>query len=498
LMNKKQFMVLSMALVILLTGLFSTPLTARAAGIVGDGTPRGCTEAALEAAVSKGGRVTYNCGASAQTIAISNPITISLDTTINGQDLVTLSGRNLTRLFSVTAGVTLILQQLTLANGSADFGGAIYNAGGLEINRCILMNNHSSGGSGGGIYNDGTLSITNSTLSNNFADGGSGGAIYNAGVLYLENSTLSNNGGERAGGGILNSGTAFITQDIFINNSGNYGGGLQNQGEATITKSTITSNITTQFMGGGIHNTGQLTIVESTFADNSSATRQNGGGLANQGNTSITNSLFINNTAPDGLGAGIYNSGQLTLVADTLASNQAVSGWGGGIYSTMSGSLNITNSTFSDNFGEHDGGGIYTVGSAMILNSTFYDNLPNSFVQIGSTNFSIRNSIIAGAPTGNCKGTITSLGRNLEDGDTCGFVRAGDLQKTDPRLGPLAYNGGLTPTHALLPGSLAIDAGSNPACPSEDQRGAPRPVFGTCDIGSYELGLVVQLPMVIK
>lgn len=497
-MRNKRFLVVSVVMATILLNQFNFPIPVKASEIVGDGTPQSCTETAFESALSKGGRVTFNCGINVHTIPISTSKTIRLDTTIAGKHSITLSGRNLTRLFSVTAGITLDLQQVTLVNGSANLGGAIYNAGTLEITDSVLINNQSSGGSGGGIYNDGKLTVTNSMLSNNVAEKGWGGAIYNAGVLLLQNTTLSNNYGELAGGGLLNSGTAFITQDFFINNSSSYGGGLENRGTGIIKNSSITSNVTTQGMGGGVHNTGQLTIVESTFAGNSSAKRQNGGGLSNQGDAKVTNSLFINNSAPDGLGAGIFNSGQLIIMADTLASNQTGSGWGGGIYSGNNSSLNITNSTISGNFGGHDGGGLYIGGSAMILNSTFYNNLPNSVVHIGSANVNMRNSIVAGTPTINCKGTIASLGNNLEDHDTCGFIMPGDLYNANPVLGPLAYHGGMTPTHALLPGSPAINGGASHDCPSEDQRSARRPVFGLCDIGSYEYGFVLQLPLVNK
>jgi predicted outer membrane repeat protein len=487
-----------MALVILWLPMSLWPTPVNTVGIVGDGNPKSCTEAALEAALSTGGKITFNCGPTAHTIPITSQKTIGLNITIDGQHLITLSGRNLTRLFSVISGVTLSLQQLTLANGNATLGGAIYNAGNVVITDSALINNQSSGGSGGSIYNDGKLTITNSRLSNNVAQDGLGGAIYNAGELALQNSILADNYGELAGGGILNSGTAFITQDTFINNSGNYGGGLENRGTVILENSNITSNTTTYGMGGGVHNTGQLTVTESTFAGNSSAIWQYGGGLANQGNAKITNSLLLNNVAPDGLGAGIYNNGQLTLVADTLASNQTGSGWGGGIYSAITGSLNITNTTFSGNFGGHDGGGLYTSGSAIILNSTFYNNLPNSIVTIESANISMRNSIVAGSPITNCKGTITSLGNNLEDHNTCGFVAIGDIHNAFPGLAPLSYNGGPTPTHALNPGSPAINGGANDACPVDDQRGARRPVFGVCDIGAYEYGFSTSLPLVSK
>src|SRR5262249_34310098 len=58
----------------------------------------------------------------------------------------------------------------------------------------------------------------------------------------------------------------------------------------------------------------------------------------------------------------------------------------------------------------------------------------------------------------------------------------------DPRLGPLADNGGPTLTHALLPGSPAIDAGNNAYATDFDQRGPgfPRIVNGLIDIGAFE------------
>jgi hypothetical protein len=83
---------------------------------------------------------------------------------------------------------------------------------------------------------------------------------------------------------------------------------------------------------------------------------------------------------------------------------------------------------------------------------------------------------------GNCHGTITSGGYNLSSDDSCEFTGPGDLNTTDPNLGPLQLNGGPTRTMALLPGSLAIDSGNPSGCTDghahllkTDQRGQPRP-----------------------
>ena len=95
----------------------------------------------------------------------------------------------------------------------------------------------------------------------------------------------------------------------------------------------------------------------------------------------------------------------------------------------------------------------------------------------------VRNSIIAGNTGSQCSG-ITSLGHNVFSDDSCGHSGPGDMPSTDPMLGPLANNGGPTPTHALLAGSPAIDAGDSTGCPTSDQRGYSR--SGVCDMGAFE------------
>jgi hypothetical protein len=86
--------------------------------------------------------------------------------------------------------------------------------------------------------------------------------------------------------------------------------------------------------------------------------------------------------------------------------------------------------------------------------------------------------------------SMTSLGGNLQVGaDTCGLLHPTDqvnVTAAELALGPLANNGGPTATHALLPGSVAIDAGVAD-CPPVDQRGVPRPQGHACDTGAYEV-----------
>jgi hypothetical protein len=88
---------------------------------------------------------------------------------------------------------------------------------------------------------------------------------------------------------------------------------------------------------------------------------------------------------------------------------------------------------------------------------------------------------------------LTADSHNLADDHTCAsatFTLTAALQ-----LGPLQDNGGSTATIALGPGSVAIDAGDNAVCPAVDQRGFLR--VSACDVGAYEVGYRLLLPLVL-
>ena len=148
------------------------PMPAKAAGTVGNGDPMSCTESALDAALTGGGLVNFNCGLSQVTIAITNQKIISANTTIDGGNLITLDGGNTTRLFTVNAGSILNIKALSLTGGSASQGGAIYNDGTVIMQDGLLSNSYAPGGTAGGIYNNGTLTISHSILSGTAASSG--------------------------------------------------------------------------------------------------------------------------------------------------------------------------------------------------------------------------------------------------------------------------------------------------------------------------------------
>lgn len=198
-------------------------------------------------------------------------------------------------------------------------------------------------------------------------------------------------------------------------------------------------------------------------------------------------------------GAGIANNGALTISSSTISGNvEKAAGAGNGSQGSglfnSGGSVSILNSTIAGNSQvatsgtSSSGSGIENVGGGTIelTNVTVAGNTGSAAIRNGSTVNAV-NAIVANGPSGNCAGTLTSLGHNLESADECGFHAAGDQTGKDPLLGALGGNGGPTATIALLEGSPAIDAGDPAPCPATDQRGVVRPQRSGCDVGAFEL-----------
>jgi uncharacterized repeat protein (TIGR01451 family) len=235
----------------------------------------------------------------------------------------------------------------------------------------------------------------------------------------------------------------------------------------------------------------RLTLNHSLVSTN---TATSGAGIFNEGigaRANVYASRIGGNTATAS-GGGIFNNGTMTIDGSTIDHNQARSG--GGI-EHFGGSLHLTNDTLSSNVASDNGGGLYNEGDAIVTNVTYSNNTssgPDTGANIFNDNaqLSIENTIVANPGAGgNCfdsGGFLNSLGHNLDSGNTCGFSVAGDISNADPLLGPLQDNGVTTLTHALLPGSPAIDKGDDYSCPATDQRGVVRPQGAVCDIGAYE------------
>jgi hypothetical protein len=266
-----------------------------------------------------------------------------------------------------------------------------------------------------------TVSISGITISNgNTQDSPGGGGILSAGVLTLTDCTISDNFTGSDFGGILG------------------GGGVMNDhGTMTITGCTIRNNSASQYgltvtaEGGGILNdSGSLIITNSTISGNTCSAfspeplfggSAYGGGISNGGNLQITSSTIAHNSASgDGaFGGGIYGTRPTRTDSSIIALNSA--------------------STGPDFTGA---GGLQSTGYNIVGNNA--------------------DAVINSQPTDQIGTPATPI---------------------DPLLGPLTDNGGPTLTHALQPGSPAINRG-DPAAPSQDQRGYGR--LGVPDVGAFE------------
>jgi hypothetical protein len=296
--------------------------------------------------------------------------------------------------------------------------------------------------------------------------------------VTLSGLTIRDGNTSGGGGGIANySSTTVVSATMVVSNAGGLGGGIHNVGSLSVINSSVLSNVSGD-TGGGINNLGTLIVAHSAISGNK--TFAAGGGI----NGSCTSSTTM-----------IQNS--------TIANNRAVQ-HAGGIGLCTGTTLIITNTTISGNVSESaGGGGLDIYGTASIFNSTVVNNSAISGGGIRNLGgvVKLKNSIVANNVSGNnCVGTIQSDGHNLSSSATCHFTSTGDLQNVAPQIGPLADNGGQTPTHLLLPGSSAINSGDSSGCPADDQRGVPRPQARICDIGAVEVAFpnTLYVPIVLR
>lgn len=271
--------------------------------------------------------------------------------------------------------------------------------------------------------------------------GNAGAAIRNGGIcqLFLNNCVLRNNVSPNTGAGDGGALGNFISSKLHID------------------QCSFTGNFASTF-GGAIYNLGLLTVSNSSFS----------------GNRAFNGCAIFN----------INQTGIATISNCTISSNISEGGSGSGVFADLSSTTFIKNSTITLNrtTGIGSGGGIFA----------------------GSAAVHVFSSIIAGNQTSvngpDIQGGVISSGYNLV-GNTQGTLGitagvnndlAGSIANPlNPMLGPLQNNGGSSLSHALLPGSPAIDAGSCNGI-NADQRGVFRPYNNSCDIGAFEFSPTVK------
>ena len=391
-------------------------------------------------------------------------------------------------VFTIASPQTVSLSGMTIHNTQyASYGGGIVNNGTLGLED-IVFSNINNTGNGGGLFNDGFATLNDVTISHNTATTYAGG-IYNqvGGVLTLTNATIHGNtvtGGP--GGGILNFGSVILSDVVIDHNvASGSGGGLHTQGSASLTRVTLDGNTSGTVSGGIANGDGTLTLVDVTLTGNMAPS---GGGLWNytDGDAALTNVTLYSNTATTDRGGGLWNQNGTAYLINVTFSGNTAQIEGGGIHNQY-GTLDVTNATIAYN----------TVVTITATKAGGIANLAGSSANVENTIFAFNNNR-------NCSGVISSYyNRNLDSSGDNTCQVDDDLIGFDPLLGPLRNNGGATLTRALGRDSWAIDNGENDVCPNTDQRGFHRPIIGTsttiavCDIGAFEYGPQVFLPLVL-
>jgi hypothetical protein len=350
------------------------------------------------------------------------------------------------RIFTIPQFATAFISGLTISNGRLppnQAGGGVSNRGTLTMSECNVYGNN--------------LNPSNSDFT-------SGGGVFNAGSMTLNNCHI---GGTAPGQG---------------NGSNLFGAGISEFGTMTMTGGSIVGNA-----GAGISVTNSL------------------------GGSTLINVNIVNNTVTNGSGVAV--GGALTLI-NCLVSNNSVLGNSGGVINVEGGILNVIDTTISGNTG---GAGIRQANNGVtnLVNVTITNNRLDSAPGAGIDNsfgtLTLANTIVAGNFRGASASDINGVVAASSSFNLIGTGGSGGLTDganhnhvgvTNPMLGPLASNGGPTQTHALLPGSPAIDAGSNALAKDQnsnplitDQRGTgfSRIVNTSADIGAFEAANVIQL-----
>ena len=324
------------------------------------------------------------------TITVTSEVPVSKDTTIDGGNLVTLSGGKSSRILHIKSAWNVATPLLTVQNLTFSDG---YTTD--------VMNTTSTTEGGAAIFEDGgSLTVIDCTFtSNQCASTGedvSGGAINGQGV-----------------------GTLIVEGSTFTGNSGSNGGAIGTQDEnVTVVNSTFAGNSATG-TGGNPGNGGDggamsydgakvsWTMCGDTFSQNRATA--SGGAIFRVAYSdeavTIDRSVFDGNSVDPTTGnaGGLYlEYATITMTATTISNNAAH--FGGGIWIGHDAIARLTNDTIADNTATMGGGSGSAGGvTGTLLNLTVAANAGNGMAG-GDTGVTLQNTLVAGNTKGSLEG----------------------------------------------------------------------------------------------
>jgi hypothetical protein len=330
------------------------------------------------------------------------------------------------------------------------------------------------------VFDSGAISITGATITHGLStsvigqtDVAAGGCITALGVTLVD---------------------AAVVDCIADGARGAAGGGIQSQYYVSLTRSTVSGNVAMSD-GGNAYGGGIAAPYASVFAEASEISdntaigadaTSRGGAFFVWGGFRLVRSTLAGNSADLG-GAiyqrqGSYSFGHSEIFASTLSGNTA-SKSGGGAFLVLPASLTIASSTITLNSAQDgDVGGILMTIRADAPYGSYLAFVDSSII---ANNAAPASTLAADIDVDHSESLITFGDENILT--SVGHFVPDTYTIADPMLAPLAANGGPTRTHALMPGSPAIDAGSDAANLGIDQRGNARVAGPQADIGAYEL-----------
>jgi hypothetical protein len=334
---------------------------------------------------------------------------------------------------------------------------------------------------------------------------------YGYATLSLRGLTVRNGAnilaGYKVAGGACILANGYVTLDhstvsgCLANGEGAYGGGILARG-VTLYTSTLSGNVaqgtnlktlTASYGGGAFAYRGAAALYDSIVSGNRAApdpanttygSYDTGGGIfADNGGYALRSTIDGNYSS--GTGGGIASHAGFFVTNSTISGNAARTKTGGGIFVRLFDVMSVSNSTIANNTALR-GGGMYVSGTPQrfALQSTI---VADNAASAGAADIAVQSAL-----------TIFGANNLVITADVAATL-PGDTLHDEPKLLPLANNGGLTRSHALAQGSPAIDVGNDMANLATDQRGTgfPRVLGAAADIGAYESALAPLLPAAV-